>query len=201
MKAGNGIVHDGNLNVDPQTRDLLTHGFQFWINLPSKNKIDAPEHLAIQAEDVPRQPLNSNKGWLKVIVGEYETLLSKIPTYSKQFIYHVHLEAGQQYLLETKDDLEYAAFLPLHSAVINDTETAKGELTVFAQDEGAIEISNPSNEAIEIILFGGAKYTEPIVFGGPFVMNSEAEIALAYQDFHSGKYGKVTFRGMEKATQ
>jgi redox-sensitive bicupin YhaK (pirin superfamily) len=201
MKAGNGIVHDGNLNVDPQVRDLLTHGFQFWINLPSKNKVDSPEHLAIQAEDVPRQMLNANEGWIKVIIGEYEGLLSKIPTYSKQFIYHVHLEAGQQYSLETKDDHEYAAFLPLHRALINDTETAKGELTVFAQDNGAIEISNPSNEAIDIILFGGAKYTEPIVFGGPFVMNSEAEIAEAYQDFHSGKYGKVTSQGMEEATQ
>src|SRR5258706_3813444 len=38
MKAGNGIIHDEVLNVDPQTNDLLTHGFQFWINLPSKQK-------------------------------------------------------------------------------------------------------------------------------------------------------------------
>src|SRR5213075_2215669 len=34
MKAGNGIIHDGNLNTDPQANDRLTHGFQFWINLP-----------------------------------------------------------------------------------------------------------------------------------------------------------------------
>jgi redox-sensitive bicupin YhaK (pirin superfamily) len=201
MKAGNGIVHDGNLNVDPQTRVLLTHGFQFWINLPSKNKVEAPEHLAIQAGDVPRQTLNSNKGWLKVIVGEYETLVSRVPTYSKQFIYHVHLEAGQQFSLATKDDLEYASFLPLHEAVINGTQASKQDLTVFSQDDGVIEISNPTNDAIDIILFGGAKYTEPIVFGGPFVMNSEAEIAEAYQDFHAGKYGDITFNAKEKVIQ
>ena len=41
------------------------------------------------------------------------------------------------------------------------------------------------------MLFGGAKYTEPIVDGGPFVMNSELEIAEAYKDFHAGKYGKM----------
>src|SRR5688572_14071196 len=43
MKAGNGIVHDGNLNVDPLKGDLLTHGFQFWINLPSLNKTEAAQ--------------------------------------------------------------------------------------------------------------------------------------------------------------
>jgi len=60
------------------------------------------------------------RGWIKVIVGEFETLVSKIPNYSKQFIYHVHLEAGMQFSLATEADLEYAAALPLNNAVIND---------------------------------------------------------------------------------
>src|SRR4030095_7394863 len=122
MKAGNGIVHDGNFNVDSQTDDLLTHGFQFWINLPSKNKVEPPQHIAIQASEVPQKKLSDNSGWIKVIVGEYEQLVSKIPNYSKQLIYHIHLEAEKQFSLLTERGLEYAAFLPLENAVINDTE-------------------------------------------------------------------------------
>src|SRR6185295_7662876 len=34
MKAGNGIIHDEVINVDTHANSLLTHGFQFWINLP-----------------------------------------------------------------------------------------------------------------------------------------------------------------------
>src|SRR5258706_4626085 len=49
MKAGNGIVHDGNFNVDPQAGDHLTHGFQFSINLPAKNKIEPAMHMAVHA--------------------------------------------------------------------------------------------------------------------------------------------------------
>ena len=191
MKAGNGIVHDGNINVDPEKDDELTHGFQFWINLPAKNKIETPQHLAIQAEDVPQQILSDGSGWIKVVVGEFESLVSKIPNYSKQFIYHIHLEAGKQFSLTTEKEIEYAAFLPLHDALINDAEHKKGELVVFDQDTGAIEIDNRLMKAIDIILFGGDKYKEPIVFGGPFVMNSEAEIAEAYSDFHAGKYGNI----------
>jgi redox-sensitive bicupin YhaK (pirin superfamily) len=197
MKAGNGIVHDGNFNVDSLTNDRLTHGFQFWINLPSKNKTEPPQHLAIQADEIPKKKLGDNKGWIKVIAGQYENLVSKIPNYSKQFLYHIHLEAGKQFSISTENGLEYAALLPLQNAVINDTEYQKGEFIEFDRNEGTIEISNNSGVVLDIILFGGEKYTEPIVAQGPFVMNSDAEIAQAYRDFHASKYGKIKFQPEE----
>ena len=75
--------------------------------------------------------------------------------------------------------------------MINDTEFRKGELIEFDKNKGAIEIKNNSDVAMDIILFGGEKYEEPIAAGGPFVMNSRAEIVQAYQDFHEGKYGEI----------
>jgi redox-sensitive bicupin YhaK (pirin superfamily) len=193
MKAGNGIIHDEVVNVDPQTGDLLTHGFQFWINLPSKQKAEGPEYLPVQAGEIPQQNLDDKKGWIKVIVGKYGSLVSKIPNYSKQFLYHIHLEAGKQFSITTENGMEYAAFLPLHDTKINDTEFNKGEFIEFDRNEGTIEINNNDDVAIDIILFGGEKYAEPIVAQGPFVMNSQAEIAQAYRDFHEGKYGKIDY--------
>jgi redox-sensitive bicupin YhaK (pirin superfamily) len=193
MKAGKGIIHDEAVNVDPQTDDLLTHAFQFWINLPSQQKAEPPEYLPVQAGEVPQQILSDNRGWIKVIVGEYENLVSKIPNYSKQFLYHIHLEAGKQFSLPTEKGLEYAAFLPLQNAVINDTEFGNGEFIEFDRIEGTIEINNNSKDTIDIILFGGEKYTEPIVAAGPFVMNTQNEIADAYRDFHEGKYGDISY--------
>jgi redox-sensitive bicupin YhaK (pirin superfamily) len=195
MKAGSGIVHDGNFKVDPERNDLLTHGFQFWINLPSKNKAEPAQHLAIQANEVPQKELKDQKGWIKVVAGEYEDLISKIPNYSKQFIYHIHLEAGNQFSIATENGLEYAAFLPEHRTVINDAEFEVGEFIEFDRNEGTIDISNPvSGGATDVIVFGGEKYTEPIVAQGPFVMNSTKEIEQAYRDFHAGKYGKIRIR-------
>jgi len=194
MKAGNGIIHDEVLNVDPQTNDLLTHAFQFWINLPAKQKNEVPEYMPVQSDEVPKKSLPDNSGWIKVIVGEYEDLKSKIPDYSKQFLYHIHLEDGKTFSITTEKGLEYAAFLPLQNAVINDTEFEKGEFIEFDRFEGIIEIRNNSKDAIDIILFGGESYIEPIVAGGPFVMNTREEIAEAYSDFHKGKYGKISYK-------
>lgn len=192
MKAGNGIIHDEVVNVDPETNDLLTHGFQFWINLPAKQKAEAPEYLPVQSNEIPLHMLNNKSGWIKVIAGEYENLVSKIPGYSKQFLYHIHLEAGKEFSIDTENELEYAVFL-VNDAVINDVEYKAGEFIEFDRHGGTIEISNRSKVSADIILFGGEKYTEPIIAQGPFVMNTYDEIAQAYSDFHAGKYGEINY--------
>ena len=193
MKAGNGIIHDESFNVDSQSNDLLTHAMQFWINLPSRQKAEPAEYLPIQASDIPKEFLENNSGWIKVIVGSYEGMTSKIPTYSQMLLYHIHVNSGKQFALKTENDLEYALFLPLEETVINDELKEKGELVVFEKSEGDIEIKNSSEVAIDVIVFGGEKYNEPIVFGGPYVMNNHEEIAQAYRDFHAGKYGKIDY--------
>ena len=193
MKAGNGIIHDEVVNVDSQTNDHLTHAMQFWINLPSKNKAEPPQYLPLQANEIPRQELGNRGGWIKVVAGQYEQLASKIPNYSNQLLYHIHLEAGKQFSLLSERELEYAAFLPVNNSIINDAEHKAGEFVTFDRGEGTIQFNNSSKGATDIILFGGEKYTEPIVAQGPFVMNSEAEIAQAYRDFHAGKYGEVSY--------
>ena len=193
MKAGNGIIHDESVNVDSQTDDLLTHGLQFWINLPANNKAEIPQYLPIHASDVPRKNFSDASGWIKVIAGEYENLASKIPAYMKQFIYHIHLDAEKQFSISAKGGDEYAAFLPLTGIVINDHEYKQGEFIEFDREEGTIELSNSSSEAADIILFGGERYTEPIVAQGPFVMNTQHEISQAYNDFYQGKYGEINY--------
>lgn len=191
MKAGNGIIHDETLNVDSQTGTDRTHAFQFWINLPSKNKVEKPEYLAIQSDKVPQKPLPNDSGWIKVIVGSYADLKSIIPNYSEQFLYHIHIESGKSFTTFIDEKVEVAAFLPTKNVLLNDIEFEAGEFIEFDRNAGEIEIENKLPEAADILLFGGEPYTEPIVAEGPFVMNSQVEIADAYRDFYAGKYGEI----------
>ncbi len=191
MKAGNGIIHDETLNVDSRTGTNRTHAFQFWINLPAKNKAEKPEYLAIQSEEVPQKLLSNDSGWIKVIVGNYEDLKSIIPNYSQQFLYHIHIEAGKSFSIFIDEKVEVAAFLPTKNTILNDAEFEAGEFIEFDRNEGEIFIENKLNEATDVLLFGGEPYTEPIVAEGPFVMNSRSEIADAYRDFYAGKYGNI----------
>lgn len=194
MKAGNGVIHDEVLNVDLQQNNLITHAFQFWINLPSIQKAESPMYIPIQANEVPQQQLADQSGWIKVIVGSFGNLESKIPNYSTQFLYHIHIKGGKQFVFAPEAGLEFAAYLPLNEAIINNSEYQPGTLIGFNTAQGTIEIDNSeSASGIDVILFGGETYIEPIVSSGPFVMNSESEIAAAYKDFHAGKYGTIRY--------
>jgi redox-sensitive bicupin YhaK (pirin superfamily) len=193
MKAGNGIIHDETLNYDSRTDSKLIHAFQFWINLPSKIKAQKPSYLAIEGTDIPYKKLPDGKGWIKVIVGSFEDLNSVIPNYSKQFLYHGHLEPGGSFATEFDDKSEVAAYLPILPAIINEETFNGGDFIEFDRKAGTIELRNDNQEAYDFLLFGGEPYQEPIVAEGPFVMNSKLEIANAYRDFYNGNYGKIDY--------
>ncbi|WP_417602925.1 pirin family protein [Owenweeksia hongkongensis] len=193
MNAGNGIIHDERSKPDGDLTEKEKYAFQFWINLPSKIKTMKPEYIPVQAAQVPVKNMPEGAGLVRVIVGSYQDLTAKIPTYSEQFLYHIALNPKQKFKIDLLAKTEVAAVLPTASAVINTENFNAGDLIVFDEDAGEIEVENLSDKTLDILLFGGEKYGEPMVAQGPFVMNSEEEIALAYKEYTQGKYGKIQY--------
>lgn len=193
MKAGTGIVHNEAVGPDSKTHGKLLQGFQFWLNLPAQHKKENPDYMAVQSEELPLVPLDNAAGSIKVVVGEYAGQASKIPIYAQQYLYHVKLEAGKSFLLPTSNGLEYAAFLPQQDLTVNGSPYHSGDLIGFDDDAGEVEFTNHLDAAVEFIIFGGEKYTEPFVAQGPFVMSSQPEIRQAHADYLNGKYGQVVY--------
>jgi redox-sensitive bicupin YhaK (pirin superfamily) len=193
-KTGNGIIQDEVLTADSGTNDLVTHAFKFWINLPSVEKAALPDYLPFGAAEVPKQILNHDAGWLSIIAGEYSNQVSTIPAFTKQFLFHIHLNSRKDLSINTNPEWSYAAFLAGDKTTVNDAEFKPGDFLLFENGPGLIEMAAHTHAPGDIILFGGEPIAESIVVYGPFVMNSMEEIALAYGDFHEGKYGRINYR-------
>lgn len=192
MKAGNGIIHDEI--IIPSEKDETTQfGMQFWINLPAKIKAESPEYMAIQSEDVPELILPEKKGKLRILIGEKEGLISKIPTYSKLFLFHLVLNPGQSFDLDLDNIDQTALVLAKGSTAVNGYNLDENELIVFENGTKGITINNFSGELSDVLIFGGEPYNEPIVFGGPYVMNSKKEVGQATKDYYAGKYGEINY--------
>jgi redox-sensitive bicupin YhaK (pirin superfamily) len=55
-----------------------------------------------------------------------------------------------------------------------------------------LRVSTPDgDEVARLMVFSGTPLREPVVFGGPFVMNRPDEIAQAFADFRGGKFGGI----------
>jgi redox-sensitive bicupin YhaK (pirin superfamily) len=189
--AGKGIVHNEAVRSELRVTNPDISVVRFWVNLPSKHKSGKPDYLFVQANEITEIKFSDDAGWIKILLGEYENAIANVPCCSKEFLYHIHLEAGKQIALTADVAIDYAAFLPTNKAIINDIEFQAGKLVVFTSCGEIIELYNSSETVIDIILFGGEPYGEPIIADGTFVMNTAHEITQAYNDFYDGKYGQI----------
>ena len=191
MKAGNGIVHDEW--AKPINNKLA--GLQFWLNLSAKGKAEKPAYKAISSEQLPQVELGDLGSSLKVIIGKYGQYSSDIAVESRQVLFHLSLKSGEEIEFPLNKNDQYAAFLASGKIDVSGQElesTHQGYLRNGLEKLKIVALNDS-----ELFIYGGEEYVEPIVSGGPFIMNSEQEIAIAYRDYQAGKYGSIDYKGVQ----
>jgi len=184
--SGRGAIHMEETGQKLFDNGGLYHGFQIWLNMPSKYKFVSP------ATDVHRTDkmahLNEPTYTAHVVLGELFGAKSKIATLFPVFYFHIQLKAGCKLAIPTD---------PTHNAfayVIKGKIETSGRKEILANqvvlyERGASEVNLFSAGEAEILLLGGQPLNEPVYAYGPFVMNTEDEIRRCYQDYQSGKMG------------
>jgi redox-sensitive bicupin YhaK (pirin superfamily) len=193
MNAGKGIVHDEMIQSEMRNNGGDIYAFQFWVNLPARNKADKPDYMPVEANDLPIVSLDDGAATLKILLGEFQGARSPIPAFTEQFIWHINLHANSSIKLPTMSDHEYAGYLPVGDVIVNDTSVAAREFFLLDEIGTGISIENRSDDALDVVIFGGEPYREPMVSHGPFVMNTAEEINEAYEDFRGGSYGQINY--------
>jgi redox-sensitive bicupin YhaK (pirin superfamily) len=70
---------------------------------------------------------------------------------------------------------------------VNDEEVVREAQMVLLDRAGTEAVIEANGEAM-VLLLSGEPIEEPVVGYGPFVMNTEAEIRQAIDDFNSGRF-------------
>ena len=188
MTAGAGVLHKEFHEKEFSRKGGIFQMVQLWVNLPAKNKMTPAKYQAIGNKDMTKVLLDDGKSIVELIAGEYNGMKGPASTFSPVNLFNAKLIKGAKASFSFNKNYNTGMLVIEGEIKINNSETApENHFILFGHDGEDIVI-----EAIEksmILVLSGEPIHEPIASYGPFVMNTEAEIKQAFEDYNNGKFG------------
>ena len=185
MKTGGGIIH----SEMPAMTEGKLHGFQLWVNMPAKLKMNKPEYIYIDADKMSTH--KDDDKTVKVIAGKFENAEGPVKGHNVEPVYFdVEIEEGKEFnfdLPSTHNSLIYLIDGEIKVGDQNHDQAKNSTLIILTRGE---KLKVSSLTKAKFLLISGKPIGEPIARGGPFVMNTKAEILQAVQDYHNGTFVK-----------
>ncbi len=193
MTAGRGIVH----SEMPEQEAGRMAGFQLWVNLAAKDKMQPPAYRDVPPAVVPAYETEQGVR-VRVIAGRSGGVDGAVtrPT-TEPIVLDITLPAGSTLDVELPAGHNAFAYVSAGPVEIGGAASAPSAVRVEAErmailgnDAGAdgVRIGVPGDAAgpARVLLVAGRPLAEPIAQYGPFVMNTSAEIQRAVSDFQRG---------------
>jgi redox-sensitive bicupin YhaK (pirin superfamily) len=197
MTAGAGVVHSEMPEREFARAGGRMHGFQLWVNLPSRDKLMRPRYQEIPAEGIPAAASEDGLVSVRVIAGEALGARAVIETRTPIFYLHFNVKPGGGFTQPVPEGFNVFAYVVDGEGRFGSEARAArdGQMVLFDSDGEEVRVSNPADarEDLDVLLLGGLPLGEPVARYGPFVMNTEAEIYQAFDDFRSGRMGAIDF--------
>lgn len=188
MTAARGIIHEEFHSPNYSKTGGPFRMVQLWVNLPAKDKMSPPGYQAISNGDIPIVPLTGGRA--RIIAGELRGVRGPARTFTPVNLWDLRLDPAADLMLDLPEGHNAMIAVLSGNVLINGTQTANEAEIVRLERNGSDATIHADREAILLILTG-EPIDEPVVGYGPFVMNSEAEIRQAADDFNNGRFGQV----------
>ncbi|HNQ60750.1 MAG TPA: pirin-like C-terminal cupin domain-containing protein [Bacteroidia bacterium] len=186
FSSGKGAIHMEETGKALYEDGGIYHGFQIWLNMPSKYKFTAPATFVHKQDKVGS--LDEKNYSAKIILGELFGARSKIELLSPAFYYHIKMKADCR--LDIPTDPTHNAFVYIINGSVETEgrkQVNKGQVALYQRGDSVLNLY--SKDGTELLVLGGKPLNEPVFSYGPFVMNTEEEINRCLRDYQSGKMG------------
>jgi len=208
MTAGRGVQHCEMFPLlredDKNTMEL----FQIWLNLPKAKKLTDPYFSMLWNEDIPNYNHKDSNGLetrVKVVAGKIAGVQAPPPTPdswaagldNEVAIWLIRMNTGAKFILPPASAAVNRTIYFYSGKTVNiagQEFDSYNAIELFGDKE--VEILNGNVESW-FLLLQGKPIGEPVVQYGPFVMNTQAEIQQAFQEYQQTQFGGWPWPGSE----
>jgi redox-sensitive bicupin YhaK (pirin superfamily) len=189
MTAGRGIIH----SEMPEQDEGRMAGFQLWVNLAAKDKMQPPAYRDIPPGDVP-QFVTDHGATIRVIAGQSGSVAGAVtrPT-TEPVVLDILLPPGASFDAELPAGHNAFAYVSTGAVDVGSgtpTRVEAERMAILDNDSGAagvrLAVGAEAAMSARVLLVAGRPLGEPIAQHGPFVMNTTVELQRAVSDFQRG---------------
>ena len=189
MTAGRGVIH----SEIPQQDDGVMEGFQLWLNLPGRDKMQPPWYRDFANAELP-QLVTAQGVAVTVIAGESQGVTGAVTREATAPLYlDLHLPAGTRFGQPLPPGHNAFVYVYRGSVGIAGQAVPAQRMAILANDARAdgVVIEAAADAPARVLLIAGRPLGEPIAQYGPFVMNTQQEIYQALSDFREGRLDEL----------
>ena len=185
MKTGSGIIH----SEMPTMSGGTLHGFQLWVNMPAKLKMEKPNYMYIDSEQMKIH--QDRDKIVKVIAGKFINAEGPVKGHNVDPVYlDIELKKGKEFNFEMPISHNSFIYLIKGKIKIGDKDHQKVESSKLILLGKGDKLKVYGSSDAKFLLIAGKPIGEQIARGGPFVMNTKQEILQAVEDYHKGTFVK-----------
>lgn len=197
MTAGSGMLH---IETPPEwlvSSGGLFHGVQLWVNLPRDQKWSAPRYQDLRSSQLGLISTADAGALVRVIAGDVGGHAGPGSTHTPMAMVHASLAPGAR--LDLPWQVGFNALVYVLSGTgtvgVEQRPVQAGQLAVLGRGDfvsvSAAPHQGSRSPSMEVLVIGGRPIREPVAWGGPFVMNTKAEVMQAFEDFQKGRMGQI----------
>jgi redox-sensitive bicupin YhaK (pirin superfamily) len=182
IRAGRGIL-------PAEQPEGGRHGLQLWTSLPVAQKFAEPAYASYRAADIPR--VQSPGVDLRVIAGRVGEAEGPMKMTTPTVFAVARLDLGATARLTVDPAAELGLYV--HEGGVKTPDGSvlgPGTLAVLGAGP-SLAATADGGSAATVALLGGQPAETPILFSGPFVMDTPEHLTQARRDYSSGKMGRL----------
>ncbi len=185
MKTGRGIIH----SEMPAMADGKLLGFQLWINMPAKMKMNKPKYDYISSDQIAQY--KDQEKSINIISGKYKNIEGPVKGHNVEPIYFdIDLNESKKINIDVPESHNSFIYVLKGEIKIGTNKKEKIIDSTLVLLERGNNLNVFANKKSKFLFIAGKPIKEPIARGGPFVMNTKQEILQAIQDYNNGTFAK-----------